>query len=74
MGRRLRTSVPQTDKFLVPEWPYLKNFREGDKAMREKQKENFDSRHRVKDLPPIPKIQKFGSRPRMSPCKVKSFR
>ena len=35
MGRRLRTSVPQTDKFLVPEWPYLKNFREGDKAMRE---------------------------------------
>ena len=54
MGRRLRTSVPQTDKRLTPQWPYLKSFRERDKRYKEKQKENFDSRHRVKDLPSIP--------------------
>ena len=27
MGRRLRSSVPQTDKILLPQWPYLKEFR-----------------------------------------------
>ena len=54
MGRRLRTSVPQTDKMLVPQWSYLKSFREVDRHFKGKQKENFDARHRVKDLPPIP--------------------
>ena len=54
MGIKLRTSVPQTDKVLVPRWLYLENFREMDKRYKEKQKENFDARHRVEDLPPIP--------------------
>ena len=55
MGRRLRTSVPQTDNMLIPPWAYyLKSFRELDRQQREKQKENFDSRHCAKDLPPIP--------------------
>lgn len=54
MGRRLRTSLPQTDKLLTPQWPFLKTFREQDKALKEKQKENFDSRHRAKELPLIP--------------------
>ena len=54
MGRRLRTSVPQTDKILIPQWPYLEDFKAKDKEYKEKQKENFDSRHRVKDLPSIP--------------------
>lgn len=53
MGRRLRTSVPQTDKMLVPPWPYLKRFRELDLKQKQKQKENFDLRHRTKDLPPM---------------------
>ena len=54
MGRRLRTSVPQTDKMLIPQWPYLKSFRELDKQQKQKQKENFDLRHRAKELQPIP--------------------
>ena len=54
MGRRLRTSVPQTDKMLIPQWPYLKSFRELDQKQKQRQKENFDSRHRARDLPTIP--------------------
>ena len=54
MGRRLRSSVPQTDKMLVPQWPYLKEFRALDQKQKQQQKENFDSRHRARDLPPIP--------------------
>ena len=38
MGRRLRTSVPQTDKMLIPQWSYLKTFRELDKNQKAKQK------------------------------------
>ena len=54
MGRRLRTSVPQTDKMLIPQWPYLKGFRQLDLNQKQKYKEKFDLRHRAKDLPPIP--------------------
>ena len=54
MGRRLRTSVPQTDKMLIPQWSYLKTFRELNRNQKSKQKENFDLRHRAKDLPAIP--------------------
>ena len=53
MGRRLRTSVPQTDSMLVPRWSYLEKFRESEKQYNIKQKENFDSKHRAKKLPPI---------------------
>lgn len=31
MGRRMRTDVPQLKKLFVPDWPYLKGFREVDK-------------------------------------------
>jgi transposase InsO family protein len=54
MGRRLRTSLPLTDKMIARQWPFLEKFREQDRAMKEKQKENFDSRHRAKDLPTLP--------------------
>ena len=53
MGR-LQTSVPLTDKMLIPQWIYLETFRELDKKQKAKQKENFDLRHRAKDLPAIP--------------------
>lgn len=49
MRRRIRTSVPQTDQMLIPQWSYLKTFRESDRQYKAKQKRNFDSRHRVKD-------------------------
>ena len=45
MGRRLRISLPQTYGMLAPQWPILKKFRELNKTLKDKQKENFDSRH-----------------------------
>lgn len=57
MGRCLRTTLPQTTKHLVPQWPYLSSFRRADQLYKEKTKEDFDRRHRVHDLPEIPDDQ-----------------
>ena len=54
MGRKNRTDVPQLQKLLIPEWPYLKGFREKDGQYKEKQKHNYDQRHHVQPLPPLP--------------------
>ena len=53
MGRSLRTTVSQTDKQLVPKWSFLPEFRRLNKEFKQHQKYNFDSRHRVQELPPI---------------------
>ena len=54
MGRRIRTSVPQVKKLLIPEWSYLKDFRESDKLFKQQQKKNYDKRHWVRSLPSLP--------------------
>ena len=54
MGRQLHTALPQVDDLLLPKWPYLDEFRRKDVEFKQKQKQNFDSRHRVRVLPPIP--------------------
>ena len=54
MGRHIRTSLPQSDKHLIPEWPYLQEFRERNQSFKEKQKQDFDRRHRARELPAIP--------------------
>jgi len=53
MERRTRTQIPQTNKQLVPEWTYLRTFRE-DKQLKQTQKQNFDRRHHARELAPIP--------------------
>ena len=53
MGRRLRTDVPQVKKLFIPNWPYLKEFREADERNKQKQKQNYDQRHRVRIQPPL---------------------
>ena len=45
MGRRIRTDVPQIKKYLTPDWPHLKDFREKDKQHKLQQKRNYDQRH-----------------------------
>ena len=47
MGRHLRTSLPQTNSKLTPQWSYLQPFRQADEDYRNKQKEIYDRRHRV---------------------------
>ena len=54
MGRRIRTTVPQTTKYLTPDWHYLPEFRRKNTEFKSKQKANYDSRHGVKESPTIP--------------------
>ena len=54
MGRQLRSSLPQMEFHLNPNWPHLESFRQSEAEFRQKQKENYDKRHRVhaqRDLP-----------------------
>ena len=51
MGRRLRTVVPETDKILSPSWPHLTEFQEVDKWYKKKLKQQYDRRHRARELP-----------------------
>ena len=37
MGRRIRTDVPQLKKLLIPDWPYLENFRKTDERHKQNQ-------------------------------------
>jgi transposase InsO family protein len=54
MGRAIRATLPLTAQNLIPEWSYLQQFRQANKEFKETQKENYDRRHRVRDLPEIP--------------------
>ena len=49
MGRKLRTTLPQTKLQLTPNWIYLSKFKKDNAKLKEKQKENFDHRHRVRE-------------------------
>lgn len=54
MGRKLRTTLPQVKKCLIPKWGYLGEFREKNGKFKESQRRNFNKSHRAQDLPPIP--------------------
>ena len=54
MGRRIWTTLRQTSERLVPPWPYLRDFRERNNHFKDKQKADYNRRHRVHNLPPIP--------------------
>ena len=55
MGRKLRSTIPQSDKHLNPEWPYFEKFiNPAIKVFKGKQQYNVNRRHRVCELAPIP--------------------
>jgi len=54
MGRKLRTSVPESEENFTPQWPDLQKFRTDDKQYKKNQKRNYDRRHRTHDLPEFP--------------------
>ena len=54
MGRKIRTSLPQTTSSLIPQWDYLTEFKTANKKFKDQQKKNFDNSHRVRNLPDIP--------------------
>ena len=51
MGRRLRTTLPILRENLDPQWTYLESFKESNQKFKERQKRDYDQRHRVPDLP-----------------------
>ena len=53
MGRRLRTTLPQTDDQLIPKWSFIPQFKRQNCEFKERQKTDFDRRHRARELPPI---------------------
>jgi len=53
MGRKLRSPIPVRPEVLCPEWSYLKQFREADAHIKKRPKEDFDRRHRARNLPPL---------------------
>ena len=54
MGSKICSTLPQTTDSLVPQWPYLQEFRHANKVFKEKQKANYDCHHSVHDLLAIP--------------------
>ena len=54
MGRQLRSNLPQIKDKQRPAWPYLEEFCKQNELFKQRQKADFDRRHRVRPLPPIP--------------------
>ena len=54
MGRRLRGNMPILTTQLTPEWTYLKGFRAANRKFKDRQKQDFDRRHRARSLPELP--------------------
>ena len=53
IGRQLRFNLPQIKDKQRPAWPYLKEFCKQNELFKQRQKADFDRRHRVRPLPPI---------------------
>ena len=54
MDRQIRTDVPQVANLLIPDWSHLQGFEEKDRKYKQQQKEQYDNRHRVRSVPPLP--------------------
>ena len=57
MGRQIRSTLPAPEQSLAPMWPNLEEFRKIDESFKQKQKKNYDRRHRAIDFPPYDKDQ-----------------
>ena len=47
MGRKLRTSLPLTDKHLIPQWSYLSEFQALNKKFKKRQEQDYNRCHRA---------------------------
>ena len=54
MGRNIRTNIPQATEQLIPQLPDYKKFRRDDQKFKQRQKANYDRRHRTRELPLLP--------------------
>ena len=54
MGRHLRGNIPLLHCQLIPEWKFLDEFQSNNRAFKDRQKRDYDRRHRARNLSPIP--------------------
>ena len=54
MGRKLGANIPLLEVQLIPEWSYLKEFSDKNKAFKNKQKREYDRHYGVQKLSSIP--------------------
>ena len=54
MGRNVRTNIPQSTEHLIPRLPDYQKFRVDDQKFKQRQKANYDRRHRTRELPLLP--------------------
>ncbi len=54
MGRKIKSSIPIVSKNLTPSLPKMKEMKVKEETYRSKQKKNYDNRHSVKKLKPLP--------------------
>ena len=52
-GRKISTDLPQSNGQLIPQWPYLEDFRRADKEHKATQQLHYNSRHRTRPLPSL---------------------
>ena len=57
MGRKLRTDIPQVTGNLIPQWTLLDHFHKKDTELKFKQAQQYDKRHHVRPLDPLPDDQ-----------------
>ncbi|MGH0124947.1 UNVERIFIED_CONTAM: hypothetical protein FKN15_020833 [Acipenser sinensis] len=53
MGRKIRSTLPMSSAQLEPQWPDLKDFRDKDEKIQNRQISDFNRRHGVKELPEL---------------------
>ena len=58
MGRKIRTTLPVLPKMLNPELPSKLQLQAKEKAIKDRQRRNFNNRHRAKDLQPLERGEK----------------
>ena len=51
MGRKIRTTIPVIPSQLNPGWTDMDNLKRTEQTYRQKQKQNYDRRHRAHDMP-----------------------
>ena len=53
MSRNLRTTLPMVREQRIPKVVDFKEVKERDRCLKERQRQNYNQRHRTKDLPPL---------------------
>lgn len=56
MGRKIRTPVPVIPFQLNPGWTDMDNLKRTEQTYRQKQKQNYDRRHRARNMPLLQQV------------------